>query len=69
LHTPILSCIVVAILAAIPLLKYTGAGIVAIAATAMIYLSYFLGNLAVFGLVSRDGRGRRRRSCLASGGC
>jgi len=57
LHTPILSCIVVAILAAIPLLKYTGAGIVAIAATAMIYLSYFLGNLAVFGLVSRDGRG------------
>jgi urea carboxylase system permease len=49
LHTPIISCIVVAILAAIPLLKYTGAGIVAIAATAMIYLSYFLGNLAVLG--------------------
>jgi amino acid transporter len=49
LHTPIMSCIVVAILAAIPLFKYAGAGIVAIAATGMIYLSYFLGNLAVLG--------------------
>jgi len=47
LHTPIFSCIVVAILAAIPLFKYAGAGIVAIAATGMIYLSYFLGNLAI----------------------
>ena len=47
LHTPIFSCIVVAILAAIPLFKYAGAGIVAIAATGMIYLAYFLGNLAV----------------------
>ncbi len=47
LHTPIVSCIVVAILAAIPLFKYAGAGIVAIAATGMIYLAYFLGNLAV----------------------
>ena len=49
LHTPIVSCIVVAILAAIPLFKYAGAGIVAIAATGMIYLAYFLGNLAVLG--------------------
>jgi amino acid transporter len=47
LHTPILSCVVVAILAAIPLFKYAGAGYVAIAATGMIYLAYFLGNLAV----------------------
>src|SRR5580692_10004090 len=47
LHTPVFSCIVVAILAAIPLFKYAGAGIVAIAATGMIYLSYFLGNLAI----------------------
>jgi hypothetical protein len=39
----------VAILAAIPLFKYAGAGIIAIAATGMIYLSYFLGNLAVLG--------------------
>ena len=47
LHTPIWSCIAVAIVAAIPLFKYAGAGYVAIAATGMIYLSYFLGNLAV----------------------
>jgi hypothetical protein len=47
LHTPIGACLVVAVLAAVPMLKYAGAGIVAIAATAMIYLSYFLGNLAI----------------------
>ena len=45
LHTPVWSCIVIAVLAAIPFVKYSGAGIVAIAATGMIYLSYFLGNL------------------------
>ncbi|HEY1619678.1 MAG TPA: amino acid permease, partial [Streptosporangiaceae bacterium] len=47
LHTPIWTCITIAVLAAIPFLQYSGAGIIAIAATAMIYLSYFLGNLAV----------------------
>ncbi len=47
LYTPIWACIVVAVIAAIPMFKYAGAGIVAIAATAMIYLSYFLGNLAI----------------------
>ena len=47
LRTPIWSCIAVAVVAAIPMLKYAGAGIVAIAATAMIYLSYFLGNGAI----------------------
>ncbi|HEV7958499.1 MAG TPA: amino acid permease [Acidimicrobiales bacterium] len=47
LRTPIWSCIAIAVIAAIPMLKYAGAGIVAIAATAMIYLSYFLGNAAV----------------------
>ena len=47
LHTPVWTCIAVAILAAIPFLQYSGAGIIAIAATAMIYLSYFLGNLAI----------------------
>ena len=47
LHTPIWSCIAVAIVAAIPLFKYAGAGYVAIAATGMIYLAYFLGNIAV----------------------
>jgi urea carboxylase system permease len=47
LHTPIWSCVAVAVVAAVPLFKYAGAGIVAIAATGMIYLSYFLGNLAI----------------------
>jgi len=47
LHTPVWTCITVAVIAAIPFIQYTGAGIIAIAATAMIYLSYFLGNLAI----------------------
>jgi len=47
LHTPIASCLVVAVIAAIPMFKYAGAGVVAIAATALIYLSYFLGNVAI----------------------
>jgi urea carboxylase system permease len=48
LHTPWVACIVVTLLAAVPLLQYAGAAIVAIAATAMIYLSYFLAGLAIF---------------------
>ena len=36
-----------ALIAAIPLLQYAGRAIIAIAATGMIYLSYFLGNLAI----------------------
>ena len=47
LHTPVWSCIVVALLAAVPFIQYSGAGIIAIAATGMIYLSYFLGNLVI----------------------
>jgi len=47
LHTPVWSCVVVALLAAVPFLKYSGAGIIAIAATGMIYLSYFLGNIVI----------------------
>jgi urea carboxylase system permease len=47
LHTPVWACITVAVLAAVPFLKYSGAGIIAIAATGMIYLSYFLGNLVI----------------------
>ena len=47
LHTPVWSCIVVALLSAIPFIKYSGAGIIAIAATGMIYLSYFLGNIVI----------------------
>ncbi|MEA2520366.1 MAG: hypothetical protein QOI81_12 [Actinomycetota bacterium] len=47
LHTPIGACIGVAVLAAIPFLQFTGATVIAVAATAMIYISYFLGNIAV----------------------
>ena len=47
LHTPIWTCITVAVIAAVPFIQYSGAGTIAIAATAMIYLSYFLGNLAI----------------------
>jgi amino acid transporter len=47
LHTPVGTCIVLAVLAAVPFLKYAGVAIIAIAATGMIYLSYFLGNMAI----------------------
>ena len=47
LHTPIWTCITIAVLSAIPFIQYTGAGIIAIAATAMIYFAYFLGNIAI----------------------
>jgi amino acid transporter len=47
LHTPLWSCVAVACIAAIPFWQYSGAGIIAIAATGMIYLSYFLGNIVI----------------------
>jgi amino acid transporter len=47
LHTPVWTCVVVALISAIPFIKYAGVGIIAIAATGMIYLSYFLGNLVI----------------------
>jgi len=47
LHTPVLTCVIVGALSAIPFLYYAGAGIVAIAATGMIYFSYLLGNIAI----------------------
>jgi amino acid transporter len=47
LHTPIWTCITIAVLSAIPFIQFSGAGTIAIAATAMIYLSYFLGNIAI----------------------
>jgi urea carboxylase system permease len=47
LHTPWVACVVVTLLAAVPLLQYAGATYLAIAATGMIYLSYFLGGTAV----------------------
>ena len=46
-HMPIWTCLAVGALSFIPMLEYAGAAIVAIAATGMIYLSYFLGGLAV----------------------
>ena len=47
LHTPVGTCLVIGALAAVPLLYYAGAGLIAIAATGMIYLSYILGNIAI----------------------
>src|SRR5258706_7280918 len=47
LHTPIGTCIVIGVLAGLPLVYYAGAGTIAIGATGMIYLSYILGNLAI----------------------
>jgi amino acid transporter len=47
LHTPVGSCVAIGVLAFIPMLQYAGAGIIAIAATGMIYLSYFIGNIAL----------------------
>jgi amino acid transporter len=47
LHTPVWICITIAVISAIPFIQYAGAGIIAIAATGLIYLSYFLGNLAI----------------------
>ena len=47
LHTPVWSCITIAVLSAIPFIQFSGAGTIAIAATAMIYFSYFLGNMAI----------------------
>src|SRR5215831_2383495 len=43
LHTPVWTCVTIAVLAAVPFLQYSGAGIIAIGATAMIYFSYFMG--------------------------
>jgi amino acid transporter len=47
LHTPVGACLVVGGLAAVPFLYYSGAGLIAISATGMIYLSYLLGNIAI----------------------
>jgi amino acid transporter len=47
LHTPVGTCIVVGVLAGIPLVYYAGVFLIAIGATGMIYLSYILGNIAI----------------------
>jgi len=60
LHTPVWTCIVIALLAAVPFIQYSGAPIIAIAATAMIYFSYFMGNIAI--LRARAGGWPRTRA-------
>jgi amino acid transporter len=47
LHTPIATCVIVGALAAIPFIQFAGASTIAVGATASIYFSYLLGNLAV----------------------
>ena len=47
LHTPVWTCVVIGLLAAIPFIQFSGAATIAIAATAMIYFAYFLGNIAI----------------------
>jgi amino acid transporter len=46
LHTPVWSCIAIGLLSAIPFIQFAGAAVIAVGATASIYLSYFLGNIA-----------------------
>ncbi len=48
LHTPVATCVIVGLLALIPFIQFAGAAVIAVGATASIYLSYLLGNLAVF---------------------
>jgi amino acid transporter len=60
LHTPVWTCIAIAVIAAIPFLQYSGAGIIAIAATGTIYFSYFLGNIII--LRARAGGWPRTRA-------
>jgi amino acid transporter len=46
LHTPVATCIIIGALSAIPFIQFAGAGVIAVGATASIYFSYLLGNLA-----------------------
>jgi hypothetical protein len=46
LHTPIWTCVIIGALSAIPFIQFAGASTVAVGATASIYFSYLLGNLA-----------------------
>jgi amino acid transporter len=47
LHTPVATCIIVGLLSAVPFVQFAGAAVIAVGATASIYLSYLLGNFAV----------------------
>src|SRR5215475_12382242 len=42
LHTPVWTCIAIAVLAAVPFIQYSGVAIIPTGATAMIYFSYFM---------------------------
>jgi amino acid transporter len=46
LHTPVATCVIIGALAAIPFIQFAGASTIAVGATASIYFSYLLGNLA-----------------------
>ena len=45
-HTPVATCIIIGLLMAIPFIQFAGASTIAVGATASIYFSYLLGNLA-----------------------
>jgi len=47
LHTPVATCVIIGALSAIPFIQFSGPTVIAVGATASIYLSYLLGNLAV----------------------
>ena len=47
LHTPVATCIIIGLLSAIPFIQFSGPTVIAVGATASIYLSYLLGNFAV----------------------
>jgi amino acid transporter len=47
LHTPVVTCVIIGVLATIPFIQFAGAGVIAVGATASIYVSYLLGNLAL----------------------
>ncbi len=47
LHTPVAACIIVGVLSAVPFIQFSGPTVIAVGATASIYLSYLLANLAV----------------------
>jgi len=66
LHTPVWTCIVIAVLAAVPFIQYSGVAIIAIAATGMIYMSYFLCNIAI--LRARAGGWPRTKAPFHLGG-
>src|SRR4051812_21729041 len=56
--TPVVACVVVALMAGLFLLKYAGVAFIAIAASGMIYISYLLANLAIL-RARRSGRFER----------